>query len=50
MSGKLQEALKNVNVKNFQDEHSLIDSIRNYFNDNDIEYETFSYEDVKPFL
>ncbi len=30
--------------------HSLVDKVREYFNVNDIEYDTFSYEDLIPYL
>lgn len=30
--------------------HLLVDFVRKYFNDNDIEYSTFSFDDLKPFL
>lgn len=30
--------------------HELVDKVREYFNDNNIDYGTFSYEDLKPYL
>ena len=30
--------------------HEIVDGIREYFNENNIEYDTFSFEDVKPYL
>ena len=30
--------------------HLLVDFVRKYFNDNGIEYSTFSFDDLKPFL
>lgn len=30
--------------------HLLVDKVREYFNTNNIQYETFSYEDLKPYL
>lgn len=30
--------------------HQLVDKVREYFNGNNIEYETFSYEDLIPYL
>lgn len=30
--------------------HLLVDFTRKYFNDNNIEYGTFSYDDLKPLL
>lgn len=30
--------------------HLLVDKVREYLNNNDIEYETFSYDDLKPYL
>ena len=32
------------------DRHMLVDFVRQYFNDHNIEYSTFSFEDLKPFL
>lgn len=32
------------------DRHLLVDFVREYFNDNDIRYSTFDFNDVKPFL
>lgn len=32
------------------DHHLLVDFVRQYFNDNNIEYSTFSFEDLKPYL
>ena len=28
----------------------IVDNVRKYFNDNDIEYSTFDYNDLKPYL
>ena len=33
-----------------QGDHDLVDRVREYFNDNGIEYETFSFDDLVPFL
>lgn len=34
-----------------KDNHqALVDKVRQYFNDNAIEYSTFSYKDLEPFL
>lgn len=41
---------KNVVAIKGIDKHSLVHYTRKYFNDNDIEYETFSFEDLRPFL
>ena len=30
--------------------HELVDKVREYFNDNNIDYGTFSFEDLKPYL
>ena len=30
--------------------HELVDKVREYFNENGIEYNTFSYDDLEPFL
>jgi hypothetical protein len=30
--------------------HEIVDGIREYFNKNNIEYDTFSFEDLKPYL
>ncbi|CAM3774547.1 hypothetical protein ALCH109712_03135 [Alkalicoccus chagannorensis] len=30
--------------------HSLVDLVRKYFNDNNINYSSFSYKDLEPFL
>jgi len=30
--------------------HSLVDKVREYFNTNNIPYNTFSYDDLLPFL
>lgn len=32
------------------DRHNLVEHVRRYFNENDIEYSTFSYVDLEPFL
>jgi len=31
-------------------EHMLVDKVREYFNENNIEYGTFSYDDLVPYL
>ena len=31
-------------------DHLLVDLVREYFNNNEIEYETFCYEDLIPYL
>jgi hypothetical protein len=33
-----------------QGEHGLVDKVREYFNNNEIEYETFTFDDLIPFL
>lgn len=30
--------------------HMLVDYVRKYFNDKEIDYSTFSYSDLKPYL
>jgi len=30
--------------------HDLVDKVREYFNENKIEYGTFSFSDLKPYL
>ena len=30
--------------------HELVDKVREYFNNNDIEYSSFSYDDLIPYL
>jgi len=30
--------------------HTLVDAVRRYFNEHNIEYQTFSFEDMLPFL
>jgi len=30
--------------------HEIVDNVREYFNENGIEYGTFSYDDLVPFL
>lgn len=39
-------------VKNngYIEKHLLVDFVRQYFNENNIQYETFSYLDLEPFL
>ncbi len=32
------------------DTHTLVDKVREYFNDNNIVYDTFSYDDLAPYL
>lgn len=32
------------------DHHLLVDFVRKYFNEHDVEYNTFSYADLEPFL
>jgi len=32
------------------DPHTLVDKVREYFNENGVEYDTFSYDDLIPFL
>ena len=31
-------------------EHDLVDKVREYFNTNNINYDTFSYDDLVPYL
>ena len=30
--------------------HELVDKVREYLNDNEVEYETFGYADLTPYL
>jgi len=39
-----------VNEDGKVDRHLLVDFVRGYFNENDVEYNTFSYGDLEPYL
>ena len=38
------------NVKVKSDPHLLVDFVRRFFNENQIDYDTFDYNDLKPYL
>ena len=33
-----------------EDGHLLVEKVREYLNENEIEYDTFSFEDLEPYL
>ena len=37
-----------IEVKN--NRHLIVDFVRKYFNDNDVDYSMFSYKDLEPFV
>ena len=50
MPTQINDAIQWAYAKNPSDIQELVDKIREYFNDNQIDYETFSYQDLVPFL
>lgn len=51
MKSKIKSAIENINwtEENTQTHGTIVDEIRKYFNENNIEYGSFSYDDIKEF-
>ena len=49
---KIKDAINYaVNHENYKNTNpSLVDLVRQYFNKNDINYESFSFEDIEPYI